>query len=444
MQYIGARYVPIWYQNSVDQTSNWEINVEYEPLTFVTSQNNHLYLSKKTVPDNIGTPADNTEYWLDMGVFSAGGSIQELQDEVDALDDRVDAVESAISGLGDDTIYERLQGKKIIVLGDSLTIGSGSALGSTWVELLATKYGATCVNEGVSGSSIAGSTYPDSFINRIDGILSANPTCDYFIISGGANDKNRSIPLGSINTTNIESTSGALKTIIDKVKKKYGKNCKILTMTTYHRYDDTNSLGYCEYDYVQTVLNASSIVGVPCFNNYDNIGLTLLDEGTANAWADVGYVDSGVRSYHFSADAYSFMLPIYAAFIAVSTGNNNTHYPVYSLSSTQNYHRIIENDSFMRTDVCETKASVHFSDLGNHVAVMDTVDIAIPNTYGMSDVRSIQITGKCADWNILLSCRTITIGSTQNIVVRCGGCIFYGSSAPTTATIDFNIQLFGY
>lgn len=73
MQYIGARYVPVWYVNSVDQTANWEINVEYEPLTFVTTPNNHLYISKKTVPDNIGTPADNTLYWLDMGVFTGGG-----------------------------------------------------------------------------------------------------------------------------------------------------------------------------------------------------------------------------------------------------------------------------------------------------------------------------------------------------------------------------------
>lgn len=85
LQYIGARYVPVWYRNSVDDTSNWEVNVEYEPLTFVTSQNNHLYISKKTVPDNIGTPADNTEYWLDMGVFS--GSYSDLLEMIGDLGD---------------------------------------------------------------------------------------------------------------------------------------------------------------------------------------------------------------------------------------------------------------------------------------------------------------------------------------------------------------------
>ena len=83
MRYVGARYVPKWYVNSVDQTADWEVNVEYEPLTWVTSQNNHLYLSKKTVPDNIGTPAQNTEYWLDMGQMT--GDLQNIQDEIDAI-----------------------------------------------------------------------------------------------------------------------------------------------------------------------------------------------------------------------------------------------------------------------------------------------------------------------------------------------------------------------
>lgn len=83
MRYVGARYVPKWYVNSVDQSSNWEVNVEYEPLTWVTTLNNHLYLSKKTVPDNIGTPAQNTAYWLDMGQMT--GDLQNIQDEIDAI-----------------------------------------------------------------------------------------------------------------------------------------------------------------------------------------------------------------------------------------------------------------------------------------------------------------------------------------------------------------------
>lgn len=120
LQYIGARYVPIWYQNSQDNTSDWEINVEYEPLTFVTSQNNHLYLSKKEVPDNIGSPADNTEYWLDMGVFSAGGAIQDLQDQIDALDLRCDGIDDAITLL-QSQVSTLLSGggRQVLIISDS-------------------------------------------------------------------------------------------------------------------------------------------------------------------------------------------------------------------------------------------------------------------------------------------------------------------------------------
>lgn len=128
LQYIGARYVPIWYQNSLDDSANWEVNVEYEPLTFVTTANNHLYLSKKTVPDNIGSPADNTEYWLDLGVFISGqyellqnqiddmkdGDVPgSLQDQINDTNDRIDDAESYA-----------------LYLGNSYTQGGGSTSGT--------------------------------------------------------------------------------------------------------------------------------------------------------------------------------------------------------------------------------------------------------------------------------------------------------------------------
>ena len=46
-QYIGARYVPTYYQNSLDPTSSeWEPNVNYDPLTIVSLPNLHSYQSK--------------------------------------------------------------------------------------------------------------------------------------------------------------------------------------------------------------------------------------------------------------------------------------------------------------------------------------------------------------------------------------------------------------
>lgn len=83
-QYIGARYVPLFYTN--DQgTSEWRSGVIYEPLTIVT-YNNNSYTSKKTVPANIGDPSNNPEYWVATGMFNS--QISALTDRVEDLEDR--------------------------------------------------------------------------------------------------------------------------------------------------------------------------------------------------------------------------------------------------------------------------------------------------------------------------------------------------------------------
>ena len=82
-QYIGARYVPKFYTNSVDGSAAWESNVVYEPLTYVTLTNGHMYISKKEVPATVGTPASNITYWLDCGSYN--GFIDDLQNQINTL-----------------------------------------------------------------------------------------------------------------------------------------------------------------------------------------------------------------------------------------------------------------------------------------------------------------------------------------------------------------------
>ena len=85
-QYIGARYVPTYYKNSQDPTSSeWEANVRYDPMTIVSLPNLHSYQSKKIVPANIGSPAQNPEYWYDQGYAQA--YYQALQDQIDDMND---------------------------------------------------------------------------------------------------------------------------------------------------------------------------------------------------------------------------------------------------------------------------------------------------------------------------------------------------------------------
>lgn len=66
MQYVGARYVPkMFNQNG---SNEWVQGVQYESLTVVTYLNNS-YTSVQNVPSNVGNPADNPEYWVNIGLY---------------------------------------------------------------------------------------------------------------------------------------------------------------------------------------------------------------------------------------------------------------------------------------------------------------------------------------------------------------------------------------
>lgn len=80
-QYIGARYVPKFYENS-DLTSEWRAGVEYEPLTIVT-YNGNSYTSKKPVPASVGEPNLNLGYWVATGIFNE--QLNELTDQVNEM-----------------------------------------------------------------------------------------------------------------------------------------------------------------------------------------------------------------------------------------------------------------------------------------------------------------------------------------------------------------------
>ena len=148
-QYIGARYVPKFYQNSLDPTSTqWENNVTYEPLTWVSTLNGNMYLSKKTVPATAGDPASTPEYWMEAGQFNA--YIQSLQDQIDDMKDgsvsgslqyqindivndlnTLDTVTLPAMDKAIDLANRCITNRKIVFVGDSY---AGSMGASSWLN----------------------------------------------------------------------------------------------------------------------------------------------------------------------------------------------------------------------------------------------------------------------------------------------------------------------
>lgn len=92
-QYIGARYVPKFYENSLG-TAEWQAGVIYEPLTIVT-YNRNSYTSKRNVPANVGNPSANAFYWVATGNYNE--QINELQNDVNALQEDSETLKNQVN-----------------------------------------------------------------------------------------------------------------------------------------------------------------------------------------------------------------------------------------------------------------------------------------------------------------------------------------------------------
>lgn len=148
-QYIGARYVPKFYENS-DGTPEWRSGVIYEPLTIVT-WNGNSYTSKKVVPASVGNPSDNSAYWVATGTYNE--QVEQYRQETQAVAERMDELPT-----------ELITKKRAFLLQcDSLGIGiiSSGNTGLGWRKYFKNHYGSiydVYTTENVPGSIGAGIT----------------------------------------------------------------------------------------------------------------------------------------------------------------------------------------------------------------------------------------------------------------------------------------------
>lgn len=162
-QYIGARYVPIIFDNA--GSSDWVSGIAYEPLTIVTYLGNS-FTSKKQVPSNIGDPASNPSYWVNTGNYNA--QVATYLNEVLAL-------------------QEKIEEKHVVIVGDSYANGYGGATG--WRDHLAsiiptnwTLY--DVAKNGIGFLSYNGNdTFDDVLTSRI-GSIDTDKVSDVVIFAG--------------------------------------------------------------------------------------------------------------------------------------------------------------------------------------------------------------------------------------------------------------------
>lgn len=119
-QYIGARYVPLFFTNPDDNSNNWKSGVAYDPLTVVTDLN-QSYTSKIPVPASIGRPSENPTYWILTGAYSA--QLEQYRQEIAAYKSEVDNYSETLQSTTALANAVNLRGRNFILIGDSYAAG---------------------------------------------------------------------------------------------------------------------------------------------------------------------------------------------------------------------------------------------------------------------------------------------------------------------------------
>ena len=194
-QYIGARYVPKFYENS-DGTEEWRAGVEYEPLTIVT-YNGNSYTSKKPVPSNIGNPSDNTTYWASTGNYNQQveayrQEVQEYKADVDELESSVNETLTNYRNRSQSLAYRRF-----VFIGDSYAEGytpDGTVTG--WCNIVVSALGLATSQYGIwyrGGAGFVANTQGRNFLGLLNDSSMTDPeSVTDVVVAGGYNDNNES------------------------------------------------------------------------------------------------------------------------------------------------------------------------------------------------------------------------------------------------------------
>lgn len=143
-QYIGARYVPLFFTNPDDNSNDWKSGVAYDPLTIVTDLN-QSYTSKIPVPASVGRPSENPTYWILTGAYNA--QVEQYREEVEQYREDVEEVNTtAMIGARSSMLYN----KKVVVYGDSTSQDTYNY----WRHV--SDYGVDVTNRAIGGASLYG------------------------------------------------------------------------------------------------------------------------------------------------------------------------------------------------------------------------------------------------------------------------------------------------
>ena len=159
----------------------------------------------------------------------------------------------------DESTKSVLEGLTVNALGDSYFDGQGlNQKTEVWLGLLASEYKLKMNNYGKGGSTVS------NYVNK-------NPMCERYkslpnnnayiiLLEGGRNDFNKNVPIGTTDSRDTKTFSGALNVIIDGLKEKY-PDAMIVCISNWN-FPGTSSIGLRYDDYAGAMEAVARAQGV--------------------------------------------------------------------------------------------------------------------------------------------------------------------------------------
>ncbi len=176
-------------------------------------------------------------------------------------------------------------GKKVAVIGDSITMGAGTTAGNEWWQIMADQLDlGEIVADGLSAGCISKTAYfapgteKPAFTERTDALPD---DADYYFVFGGTNDWAHGSVLGTISDTSDTSFYGAIDELVQLLQAK-NPSAGIVFITPLRRYGnsfrkngtrmpydtDLNDDGHSLGDYRNAIIEKAFSLGIPVIDAY--------------------------------------------------------------------------------------------------------------------------------------------------------------------------------
>jgi lysophospholipase L1-like esterase len=208
------------------------------------------------------------------------------------------------------TVSDSLQGKTILILGDSYSASYQLNPVYGWPHRMSELYDLTILDHAISGSTLAtGANDYHPMVERCKDLEETD--VDIVIVQGSSNDYSRSFPIGTLEDRREDTVLGALNLIFDTISEKY-PTAQIVAFTPWVSTGEENDLGLETSDYTKAMLELCESRNIPCYDasNSQENGIRMNEESFRSR-----YCLSAKDRWHLNEDGQALFAPVFGRWL---------------------------------------------------------------------------------------------------------------------------------